>query len=151
MSDAIAERIRNWIPPEVRGDGATASEKQLMGQLEQAAQIIQQLQQALQDRTEELKIAKQQVDTDALNHLALRMENERKSTIEAFKAETDRMAKLIAAIPPELLAVVGAQSTVDALDMPSLADGENVPGLSGAEAYATGLVVTDLGKPVGQP
>ncbi|WP_343928742.1 portal protein [Pigmentiphaga daeguensis] len=151
MSDAIAERIRNWIPPEVRGDGATASEKQLMGQLEQAAQIIQQLQQALQDRTEELKIAKQQVDTDALNHLALRMENERKSQIDAFKATTDRLDKLLAVLSPEMLAALGLQSSTEALEAPPLSAGQDIPGLSGAEAYATGLVVTDLGKPVGQP
>jgi hypothetical protein len=150
VADKLQERMRNWIPKEIQGIGPSPAEQQLRQQLQQAMQALQVLQQQLQSKDTGEKIAKQQVDTDALNHLALRMENERKAMIEAFKAETDRMAKLFAAFPPELLSALATQTGTQALEMPSLLPSNGPDDLSGAEAYATGLLMTDLGKPSAQ-
>lgn len=146
MSDAIAERIRNWIPPEIRGDGPSQQEQLMQQQLQQATEMIQQLQQALQSKETAESIAKQRADMDALNHLAIRMENERESAISAFKAETDRLAKLLAAVPPEMIALLGQQTGQDALSAPPLGLQSPTNGLNGAEAYAAGLVQSDLGN-----
>jgi hypothetical protein len=146
MSDAIAERIRNWIPADIRGDGPSPAEQQLQQQLQQAVQMIQQLQEALNSKDAAESIAKQRADMDALNHLAIRMENERESAIAAFKAETDRLGKLLMAIPPEMIAMLGTQTGQDALSAPQLALQSPSGNLNGAEAYAAGLVQTDLGN-----
>lgn len=146
MSDAIAERIRNWIPPDIRGDGPSPQEQAMQQQLQQAAEMIQQLQQALQSKEAAESIAKQRADMDALNHLAIRMENERESAIAAFKAETERLSKLLAAVPPEMLATLGHQTGEDALSAPPLGLQSPTNGINGAEAYAAGLVQSDLGN-----
>lgn len=143
-ADKLQERMRNWIPKEIQGVGPSAAEQQLTAQLQQAMQVIQALQQQLSNQQNAEAIAKQRVDTEALNHLALRMENERKNIIEVFRAETDRVAKLFKAIPPEMLAALSAQVTHETLETPPIAP--NPVDLSGAEAYANGLLMTDLGQ-----
>ena len=66
-----------------------------MQQLEQSQIAIQQLTEQLNDKQSYIAIEKQRADIDALNHLALRYENERQDVINAFKAETDRLKLLI--------------------------------------------------------
>ena len=94
-ADKLQERMRNWIPPNILGTGPSEQEQQLQQQLQQAQAIIQQLQEQLQEKQSYLALDKQRLDMDALNHLALRFENERQDSIQAFKAETDRVKALL--------------------------------------------------------
>jgi len=94
-ADKLQERMRNWIPSNILGTGPSEQEQQLQQQLQQAQAIIQQLQEQLQEKQSYLALDKQRLDMDALNHLALRFENERQDSIQAFKAETDRVKALL--------------------------------------------------------
>jgi hypothetical protein len=147
-ADKIAERLRNWIPPEIRGDGPTPQEQQLMQQVEQLTQIVQQLSDELQSKESMERLAKQEVDQKTLNHLAERMDADRSAMLDAFKAETDRMAKLMDATNPEALAPVIRQTILDVLASPPPSDPQT---MSGAAAMGIGLSATDLGAPIHQP
>ena len=94
-ADKLQERMRNWIPPNILGTGPSEQEQMMMQQLEQSQMAIQQLTEQLNDKQSYIAIEKQRADVDALNHLALRYENERQDVIDAFKAETDRLKLLI--------------------------------------------------------
>jgi hypothetical protein len=72
-----------------------------MMQLQQSQLAIQQLTEQLNEKQQYIAIEKQRADIDALNHLALRYENERQDVISAFKAETDRMKALLSQFKPE--------------------------------------------------
>ena len=74
---------------------------QLNQQLQEANMAIQQLQAQLADKQQYVAIEKQRADIDALNHLALRYENERQDVINAFKAETERVKVLLSQLKPE--------------------------------------------------
>jgi hypothetical protein len=100
-ADKLQERMRNWIPPNILGTGPSEQEQQLMQQLQQSQMAIQELTQQLNDKQAYVAIEKQRADIDALNHLALRYENERQDSIQAFKAETDRLKAILANMSPE--------------------------------------------------
>ena len=147
-ADKIAERLRNWIPPEIRGDGPSQQEQMLLQQNQELTQMVQQLGAELQSKIAMEKLAKQEVDQKTLNHLAERMDADRDAMLEAFKAETDRMAKLMDATNPEALAPVIRQTILDVLASPPPSDPQ---GMSGAAAMGVGLTATDLGQPIHQP
>ena len=100
-ADKLQERMRNWIPPNILGTGPSDVEMQLNQQLQEANMAIQQLQAQLADKQQYVAIEKQRADIDALNHLALRYENERQDVINAFKAETERVKVLLSQLKPE--------------------------------------------------
>ena len=102
-ADKLQERMRNWIPPNILGTGPSEQENQMMQQLQQQQMVIQQLTEQLNEKQQYIAIEKQRADVDALNHLALRYENERQDVIAAFKAETDRMKALIGQLSPTQL------------------------------------------------
>jgi len=102
-SDKLQERMRNWIPANILGTGPTPAEQQMQQQLQEAQAVIQQLSQELQDKKIGQTMEKQRLDMDALNHLALRLENEREDLINAFKAETERLKLLIKDVSPQQL------------------------------------------------
>lgn len=148
VADKLQERMRNWIPKEILGEGPGPQEQMLMQQLEQAQQIIQQLAQELQSKQNAENLAKQEIDTRALDHLAERMESERRAQIDAFKAETDRLKALSAGLTPEALIAVVQQTIAQALTTPS----PTLPiSPSASEVFADGLAATDLGTPINPP
>jgi hypothetical protein len=106
VADKLQERMRNWIPKPILGEGPTPQEQQLQQQLQSAMQTIQTLNERLQEKSTGLQLEAKRIDMDALNHLALRMENERQDMVNAFKAETDRMKALISALDPEQVTAV---------------------------------------------
>ncbi|PYE21339.1 phage P22-like portal protein [Paraburkholderia silvatlantica] len=96
-ADKLQERMRNWIKtmnPAILGEGPTPMEQQLQQQLQQAGQLIQTLDKELKDKTIQQQFEKQRLDMDALTHLSTRLEKERQETLDAFKAETDRLKAL---------------------------------------------------------
>lgn len=114
-ADKLQERMRNWIAATNSGalqEGPSPELVQAQQHLQQATQMIQHLQQQLEDKTTAQTLEKQRVDMDALNHLALRMENERQDMVNAFKAETDRL-KVVAPVmdPIQLSAVINKALT----------------------------------------
>ena len=114
-ADKLQERMRNWIPPNILGTGPSEQEQQLQQQLQQAQAIIQQLQEQLQEKQSYLALDKQRLDMDALNHLALRFENERQDSIQAFKAETDRVKALLSELSKMDLSKI-AKKTVSEIE-----------------------------------
>jgi hypothetical protein len=105
-ADKLQERMRNWIAPSILGTGPTDAEIALQQQLQQAQAVIQEMQQALTDQKIEQAMEKQRLDMDAMNHLAIRLENERRDLIGAFKAETDRLKVLIKDVKPQDMGLI---------------------------------------------
>jgi hypothetical protein len=111
-ADKLQERMRNWIPQSILGTGPSEQEQQMMAQLQASQQAIQELTQQLNEKQSMISIEKQRADIDALNHLALRYENERQDSIQAFKAETDRLKAILANMKPEQMNAI-AQKTFE--------------------------------------
>ncbi len=146
-AERIAERLRNWIPPDIRGDGPSQQEQMLMQQNQELMQMVQQLGTELQSKIAMEKLAKQEVDQKTLNHLAERMEAHQRVILDSFKAETDRIKAVQPAATPEEMAPLVAQAILDALRAQSPSDLAQ-EGMSGAAAMGLGLTATDLGKPI---
>lgn len=115
-ADKLQERMRNWIPPNILGTGPSEQEQAMMAQLQESQAAIQALTQQLAEKQSYIAIEKQRADIDALNHLALRYENERQDSIQAFKAETDRLKAILANMKPEQINVI-AQKTYQEIEM----------------------------------
>jgi hypothetical protein len=147
IADKLRERMRNWINatnPGVVGDGPSPQEQQLLQQLEQAASMIKQLSDALAEKERALDIENRRLDMEAINHLALRMENERDAITASFKAETDRIKAIFAALDPNVLGLIADKLTAEVLTAPNPTEDINPPTLDPAAAYAMGLpAVTD--------
>jgi hypothetical protein len=105
--DEIADRLRKSLPPQLQGQDPAALAAQQ--QVQQLTQTLQQLQQQLHDaqRDKSIDIEKLQLD-------------QRKSQIEAYKAETDRMEALGLQASPELAASLGLQVAQSALNGPDI-------------------------------
>lgn len=147
IADKLRERMRNWINatnPGVVGDGPSPQEQQLLQQLEQAAAMIKQLSDALAEKERALDIENRRLDMEAINHLALRMENERDAITNAFKAETDRIKAIFASLDPNVLGLIADKLTAEVLTAPNPAEDVNPPAIDPAAAFAMGLpAVTD--------
>ena len=115
-ADKLQERMRNWIPQSILGTGPSEQEQQMMQQLQASQQAIQELTQQLAEKQSYIAIEKQRADIDALNHLALRYENERQDSIQAFKAETDRLKAILANMKPEQMNAI-AQKTYQEIEV----------------------------------
>jgi hypothetical protein len=115
-ADKLQERMRNWIPQSILGTGPSEQEQQMMAQLQASQQAIQELTQQLNEKQSLIAIEKQRADIDALNHLALRYENERQDSIQAFKAETDRLKAILANMKPEQMNAI-AQKTFNEIEV----------------------------------
>jgi hypothetical protein len=115
-ADKLQERMRNWIPASILGTGPSEQEQQMMAQLQASQQAIQELTQQLNEKQSLIAIEKQRADIDALNHLALRYENERQDSIQAFKAETDRLKAILANMKPEQMNAI-AQKTFNEIEV----------------------------------
>lgn len=148
-AERIAERMRNWIPPDIRGDGPSQQEQMLMQQNQELMQMVQQLGTELQSKVAMEKLAKQEVDQKTLNHLAERMEAQQRVSLDAWKAETDRIKAILASISPEQLAPLVAQTVIESLQAPAPSQVAQ-DDISGAAAMALGLETTTLGQPIHQ-
>ena len=115
-ADKLQERMRNWIPQSILGTGPSEQEQQMMQQLQASQQAIQALTQQLAEKQSYIAIEKQRADIDALNHLALRYENERQDSIQAFKAETDRLKAILANMNPQQMNAI-AQKTYQEIEV----------------------------------
>ena len=138
-ADKLQERMRNWIPKAILGEGPSPEEQQLQQQLQQAMQVIQHLQQELQDKTKAQEMEKQRLDMDALNHLALRMENDKETIVDAFKAETDRFKTLLAALDPEQISAVVRKTMQEMMTAPNPAQNLTQERMDPDAAYEAGM------------
>lgn len=150
-ADKLAERMRNWIKatnPAVFGE-IDPQVQALQGQLQQATQIIQQLHQALNDKSIEHQLQQKRVEIDGLNHLALRMENDNKQVLDAFKAETDRLKALSERMGDGALEPIIRKALSEILRAPNPDAGIQPDASDPANLYAAG--VQDALAPVVQP
>jgi hypothetical protein len=138
-ADKLQERMRNWIPKAILGEGPSPEEQQLQQQLQQAMQVIQHLQQELQDKTKAQEMEKQRLDMDALNHLALRMENDKETIVQAFKAETNRLKSLLAALNPEQTDAIVRRTVQEMLTAPNPAQNLSQETMDPDAAYEAGM------------
>ncbi len=138
-ADKLQERMRNWIPKSILGEGPSPEEQALQQQLQQAMQFIQQLQQELKDKTVAQEMEKQRLDMDALNHLALRMENDKETIVQAFKAETDRLKSLLGALNPEQTDQIVRRTVQEMLSAPNPALDLSENRMDPDQAYAAGM------------
>lgn len=99
-ADEISKRLRALVPPGALADGDPA----LQAMQEKAKQALQQAQQAIQTLASQLAAAK----------LDKRREDER-TVIDAYKAETDRLASVAPEITPDTLRPVFAQLMAEML------------------------------------
>lgn len=118
-ADKLAERMRNWIPSAIRDGGPSQEEQALQQQVQQMQAVIGQLQQQLSDKSQALQIEKQRTDMDYVNHLAIRMDNEVDSRIDAFKAETDRLKALGPAMDPVAIEAIVRKMLGEMLTAPN--------------------------------
>jgi len=115
-ADKLQERMRNWIPQSILGTGPSEQEQMMMQQLQASQQAIQELTQQLNEKQSYLDIEKQRADIQALNHIAIRYEDERQDSINAFKAETDRLKVILANMKPEQINAI-AQKTYEEIEV----------------------------------
>lgn len=140
-ADKLAERLRNWIKatnPAVFGD-VDPQVQGLQQQLQQATQIIQQLHQALNDKSVEQQLQEKRVDIDGLNHLALRMENDNKAILDAFKAETDRLKTLSERMGDDVMEPIIRKALAEILRAPNPDAGIQPDAADPANLYAAGI------------
>ncbi|WP_433705805.1 portal protein [Paraburkholderia sacchari] len=138
-ADKLQERMRNWIPKAILGEGPSQDEQQMQMQLQQAGQIINHLQQQLADKSIQQQLESKRVDMDALNHLALRMENDNKSILDAFKAETDRLKSLVPAMGEGALEPIIRKALSEILRAPNPDAGITPDTADPANLYAAGI------------
>lgn len=139
VAEKLQERMRNWIPKEILGEGPTPQEKQLMEHNQALMQELQRLQVEMKDKQAHEMTEKQRLDMDAVNHLALRMENERQDSINAFKAETDRMSKLLGALDPEQVSSVVKKMVFEIMKARDPGEDLDKTNIDPSAAYAEGM------------
>ena len=109
-ADEISKRMKKLLPAPLQehpeGEEIPPEAQQKMQQMDQ---MVQQLTQALHDAHDKLEEASEKRETD-----------ERKMDIEAYKAETERMSALAAAITPEQVQQIAMQTVADMLSAPPL-------------------------------
>lgn len=104
MADELAERFKNSIPANIRGEGPPP-------ELEQAQQTIQQLQAQL--------AAAMQAAADNDQKAA---DKDKKNEIDAFKATTDRLEALMDRLDPLQASLMASQAVATALADPTPID-----------------------------
>jgi len=141
-ADKLQERMRNWIAatnPGALGEGPDPQVQALQGQLNEAMKHVVQLQNQLQDKTVKETIEKQRADMDALNHLALRMENERQDMVNAFKAESDRLKVIAPALDATQLDAIIRKAVGEMLTATDPGQDLDPARIDPANAYAAGI------------
>jgi len=145
LAQEMAERLQNWIPPQILNGGPTPEMQQMQQQLQGAMELIKGLQQKLNDKEQELQIKQKATDIANLNHLGVRLDKENTTNIAAYKAETERMDKLKDFMGEAALRPIIKDLLFEILNGPDLMIG-NQPGEStGADAYQMGLLAEGQG------
>jgi hypothetical protein len=140
-ADKLAERMRNWIKatnPAVFGQ-VDPQVQQLQQHLQQATELLQKQHQMLEDKSIEHQLAEKRVDIEGLNHLALRMENDNKAILDAFKAETDRLKTIAPSMSPEALDPIIRKALAEILRAPNPDAGIQPDAADPANLYAAGI------------
>jgi hypothetical protein len=140
-ADKLAERMRNWIKttnPGVLGE-VDPQVQQLQQHLQQATQLLQRQHQMLEDKSIEQQLQQKRVDIDALNHLALRMENDNKQVLDSFKAETDRLKTLAERMGDGALEPIIRKALAEILRAPNPDAGVQPDSADPANLYAAGI------------
>jgi hypothetical protein len=140
-ADKLAERMRNWIKttnPGVLGEVDPQVQK-LQEQLQQATQLLQRQHQMLEDKSVEQQLQQKRVDIDGLNHLALRMENDNRAVLDAFKAETDRLKTLGERMSDEALEPIIRKALSEILRAPNPDANVTPDPTDPANLYAAGI------------
>lgn len=141
LADKLAERIRNWIPPNILNGGPTEQEQQMQMQMQQLQQVNQQLTQQLTEKMEALKLEKQRIDMDYLNHAALRVDNDNEQRTSAYKAETERLKALGPGVPAEMLAPIITNMVLEILNGPEISQPKAYETPDAAEVIGAGAGV----------
>lgn len=102
QAEELAERFRRMVPSQALGEGPTPEVQALQQQVTQMQSALEASMQALADKSREYELEGIQ------------------KQIDVFKAETDRIAKLVEKMSPEALAPIIAQTLVQALNGPNL-------------------------------
>jgi hypothetical protein len=97
------------------------------------------LHQALNDKSVEHQLAEKRVDIEGLNHLALRMENDNKTLLDAFKAETDRLKTLAERMGDAALEPIIRKALAEILRAPNPDAGIQPDASDPANLYASGI------------
>lgn len=106
MSDEAAQRLRRMVPLQALGDAPPPEMIALQQQVANLTQSLASAIQALGDKTAEMKVAQEKVQ------------------IDVYKADTDRLAKVLEVMSPEALEEVVKQAVLNALSSNGLADVE---------------------------
>jgi hypothetical protein len=120
MADQVAERYERTMPPELRSD-----DDPIKGMQQQLQQMQQGLQEAVtrgQKAEAEALELKRKLDGKVIENNAKVAIEQGAQRIEAYKAETDRMATLGPAIDPQAIAAMAAQLVMQTLSGPTLDD-----------------------------
>ena len=141
-ADELQERMRNWIAginPGIMGNGPSPQEQQLMQQNQVLMQHNQQLMEELKDKTIQRQLEQKRVDMDALNHLALRMENDNKQVLDAYKAQSDRLKGLAPVMSEQGLEPIVRKMVAEILSAYNPDAGVNPESVDPANTYAQGI------------
>jgi hypothetical protein len=154
-ADKLAERMRNWIKstnPAVFGE-IDPQVQALQQQLQQAHQVMTQMQQALHDKSIEQQLQQKRVDIDGLNHLALRMENDNTAILNSFKAETDRLKVIAERMGDGALEPIIRKALAEILRAPNPDAGIQPDQTDPANLYASGIqsVLAPVQEPQAAP
>ncbi|WP_242176585.1 portal protein [Pseudomonas sp. MONT-RG-20F-20-E-7-02] len=111
LSDEFAERYKNSIPANVRGEGPSPEMQQAQQELQQAQQQVQALQAQLAASMQAAADADKKADDKA-----------KANEINAFKAVTDRLDGLMDKLDPIQAAILASQAVAAALKDPEPID-----------------------------
>lgn len=141
-ADELQERMRNWIAgmnPGLMGNGPTQQEQQLMQHNQLLMQELTRMKQELDDKTIQRQLEQKRVDMDALNHLALRMENDNHQVLDAYKAQTDRLKGIAPMMSEQGLEPIVRKMVAEILSAYNPDAGVNPESVDPANTYAAGI------------
>jgi hypothetical protein len=138
MANKLAERLRNWIPSNILNGGPSPQEQELQQQNQQLMQQVQALSQQLTEKMSALKLEKQRIDMDYLNHAALRVDNDQEQRTAAYKAETDRLKAVGPAMTPEVLAPIITNLLVEIMNGPEISEPKGYAPPDAAQVIGSG-------------
>lgn len=145
MADELQERLKNWIPANIRGEGPPPEVQQMQQQMQQMDQVIQQLQAELRDKQlkeqiDMLKAENEQMraQTDRLNHLGARVDQDARVNIEAYRAESDRLKVVAPGVDQDQLRAMVQDLMRQMIQTPDIFVGNEQGELDGSSAYVAG-------------
>jgi hypothetical protein len=151
-ADKLQERMRNWIQatmPGILGESPSPQVMQLQQQLQQASQIIDHLGKQLEDKSVQHELEQKRILIDAANHEAIRMVNDNKAILDAFKAQTDRLSKLIPRMSDDAIEPIVRKVIAETMSAANPDAGVVADPIDPANLYAA--AIETVVEPVQQP